>query len=304
MPTLNDNGEHVGGISGFLVTLGYAIKLLRPTRVIIVFDGKGGSLRRKKIYPDYKENRSMPVRINRAYEGMVDMDKERTDMITQMMKLIDFLRELPVSIVCIDNIEADDAIAYVATQMYPSAQVTIMSEDKDFIQLVNSRVSLYRPVEKKLYGVQDVINKYGLHPNNYVYFRILDGDKSDNIGKIDGIGLPTVKKIFPMLKEEKESSVAEILEMSKNRYNEKKIFATITDNASIVSRNYELMQLKTPNFTPSLQMQVEKSVENIHTYNKFQLIQKMTEYSMHHSIQNFHVWAQEVFWPLSVLAKS
>ena len=63
VPTLNDNGEHVGGISGFLTSLGYAIKMLRPTRVIIVFDGKGGSLRRKQIYPEYKEKRAMKIRI-------------------------------------------------------------------------------------------------------------------------------------------------------------------------------------------------------------------------------------------------
>ena len=59
VPTLNDNGEHVGGISGFLTSMGYAIKMLKPTRVIIVFDGKGGSLKRKKLYQEYKDKRAM-----------------------------------------------------------------------------------------------------------------------------------------------------------------------------------------------------------------------------------------------------
>ena len=54
---LNENAEFVGGISGFFLSLGYAIKILHPTRVIIVFDGAHGSDFRKKLYPEYKANR-------------------------------------------------------------------------------------------------------------------------------------------------------------------------------------------------------------------------------------------------------
>ena len=57
IPTTNDDGIHVGGIVGFLRSIGYTINMFRPTRVIIVFDGKGGSTRRRKIYPEYKQNR-------------------------------------------------------------------------------------------------------------------------------------------------------------------------------------------------------------------------------------------------------
>ena len=59
-------------MSGFLTSLGYAIKLLTPTRVIIVFDGKGGSQRRRSIYPDYKAGRKPIKRLNRSYEDMLD----------------------------------------------------------------------------------------------------------------------------------------------------------------------------------------------------------------------------------------
>ena len=63
IPTTNTNGVHVGGISGFLKSLGYAIKLLSPTRTIIVFDGKGGSTRRRKLFPDYKAQRKTKIRL-------------------------------------------------------------------------------------------------------------------------------------------------------------------------------------------------------------------------------------------------
>jgi 5'-3' exonuclease len=304
VPTLNDNGEHVGGISGFLTSMGYAIKMLKPTRVIIVFDGKGGSLKRKKLYPEYKEKRAMSVRVNRAYEDMGTPDTEKKAMLQQMSLLIDFLRELPISLVCVDYIEADDAIAYISTQMHKDAKVTIMSSDKDFLQLVNERVSIWSPIKKKIYGVQDVINEYGIHPTNFIYYRILEGDTSDNIDGVNGIGLKTAIKSFPMLTEEKESSVEEILARSKDQYNEKKIFAKVLDSHEIIHRNYKLMQLKNPDFSPSLQMNVESSVERIFEYNKIQFIQKMTRNRMQASISNYHVWLQEVFWPLSISARS
>jgi DNA polymerase-1 len=225
-------------------------------------------------------------------------------MIDQMVKLIDFLRSLPVSVISIDYIEADDAIAYIATQMYPKAKITIMSGDKDFYQLINDRVCVWSPIKKKIFGVQDVINEYGVHPTNFVYYRILEGDTSDNIDGVKGVGLKTAIKYFPMLTEAAETSVDDILIRSKDCINEKKVYATIVEHAKILNRNYMLMQLKNPNFAPSLQLKLSESVEKTYDYNKFQFIQKLTAHGMHSTIPNYHVWLQEVFYPLHVLATS
>ena len=302
VPTLSENGDHVGGVSGFLGTLGHAIKLLKPTRVIIVFDGVGGSLRRRSIYPEYKENRKVVVRVNRAYEDMSDPDLEKKEMLAQMGKLVEFLRSLPVSVVAIDHIEADDAIGYIATQMYPKSKITIMSGDRDFIQLVNDRVCIWSPIKKKIYGVQDVLDQYGVHPTNFVYYRILEGDKSDNIDGIRGVALKTALKMFPMLADPKEYSVEEMLRFCGDKLNEKKAYNTILENSSIVTRNYQLMQLKTPDFSGGLQTQIIDAVGRIYDYNKFKFIQSLTTHGMHTSIPNYHVWLQEVFQPLSVMA--
>lgn len=304
VPTLSDNGDHVGGVSGFLSSLGYAIKLIRPTRVIIVFDGKGGSERRRKLYPQYKEGRKVMKRLNRAYEEMSDTETEQKSVVEQMGKLVSFLQELPVSVISIDHIEADDAIAYIATQMYKDSRITIMSGDKDFMQLVNDRVQIWSPIKKKVYGVQDVINEYGVHPTNFIYYRILEGDSSDNIDGVKGIGLKTAIKNFPMLTEAEETSVEKILLRAKDCINEKKSYAAVVENAEIVQRNYTLMQLKSPDFSPSLQLKIQESTEHIYAFNKFHFIQKLTTHGMHSSIPNFHVWLQEVFYPLSVFAAS
>ena len=68
IPTTNEDGIHIGGIVGFLRSLAFNINMIRPTRTIIVFDGKGGSNRRRKIFPEYKMGRKMSYRLNRAHD--------------------------------------------------------------------------------------------------------------------------------------------------------------------------------------------------------------------------------------------
>ena len=304
VPTLSENGEHVGGISGFLTSLGHTIKLLRPTRVIIVFDGKGGSERRRKLYPGYKANRKTVIRVNRAYEEMSDPKTEQEAMVKQMLTLVDFLKALPITLISVDHIEADDTIAYIATQMYPASRMTIMSADKDFLQLVNDRVSVWSPIKKKVYGVQDIINEYGVHPTNFVYYRIFEGDASDDIGGIKGIARKTAIKLFPMIVDSTETSLEKLLCRAKDCVNESKNYASVVEKADILARNYSLMQLKDPNFSPALQMQINDNVDRVHDYNKFLFVQKLTAHGMHGSIPNYHVWMQEVFQPLAQLASS
>lgn len=301
VPTLSENGDHVGGVSGFLGTLGHAIKLLKPTRVIIVFDGKGGSMKRQAIYPEYKNNRKMTMRVNRAYADMSDPELEKKEMLAQMGKLIDFLRCLPVSVVCIDHIEADDTIGYIATQMFPKSKITIMSGDRDFLQLVSDRVCIWSPIKKKIYGVQDVTEQYGVHPTNFLYYRILEGDKSDNIGGIKGIALKTALKMFPMIADSKEYSIEEMLRFSRDKVNEKPVYGKILENSELISRNYKLMQLKTPDYSGGLQLKIVEATERIYDYNKFHFIQHLTAHGMHTSIPNYHVWLQEVFQPLHIM---
>ena len=86
-PTLNANGEHCGGVSGFLSSIGHAIKTISPTRVIVVFDGKNGSATRRKLYPEYKATRKVSIRLNRAQS----VDKE-DNQLEQLIRLIDYLR--------------------------------------------------------------------------------------------------------------------------------------------------------------------------------------------------------------------
>lgn len=301
-PTLNDNGDHVGGVSGFLSSIGYAIKLLSPTRVIIVFDGKGGSLRRKSIYPDYKAGRKPPKRLNRAYEGMVDDGGEAKALANQMSVLAEYLTTLPVSVIAIDHIEADDVIAYLANHVFtkPEEKVTIMSSDKDFYQLVSDRVSVFSPIKKKVYGIQDIVNEYQIHPHNFIYYRILEGDTSDNITGINGIGLKTAIKRFPMLLDSEKTSIEKLLSYATDKMNESKIYAKVSEGTKTLEINHKLMQLAEPDFAGSLQANIIDAASKKYSLNKFEFIQLLTRYGMHQSIPNYNVWIQEVFQPLTI----
>jgi len=86
IPTLNEDGRHVGGLSGFLKSLGATIRMVNPTRVVVVFDGKGGSQRRKEIYSNYKEGRAIKSRLNRVV-GFEDIDDEQSSIKYQLFRV-------------------------------------------------------------------------------------------------------------------------------------------------------------------------------------------------------------------------
>ena len=160
IPTTNDDGIHIGGIVGFLKSVGYAIKMLGPTRTIIVFDGKGGSNRRRKLYPEYKaKRRTKKIRLNRVND-FENIEDERHSMMMQLSRCVEYLETLPVSILSVDSVEADDVIAYIAKQLLPKSKSIIMSTDKDFLQLVSDRISVWSPTKKKLYKPDVVKEEY------------------------------------------------------------------------------------------------------------------------------------------------
>ena len=98
--------------------------------------------------------------------------------------------------------EADDVIAYITKQLLPKNNHIIMSTDKDFLQLVDDKISVWRPTKKKLYKPDVVKEEYGVTSKNLLMTRIFDGDASDNIKGVMGIGSKTLLKNFPDLADE------------------------------------------------------------------------------------------------------
>ena len=229
IPTTNDDGIHVGGIVGFLKSIGYTINMIRPTRTIVVFDGKGGSSRRRKIYPEYKAKRKTKYRVNRSYD-FASPEDEKQNMIMQLQRIVEYLETLPITVLSYDNIEADDTIGYLCRQVLTESQITVMSTDKDFLQLANGRIKIWSPTKKKMYDESAVLDEYGISSHNLIWYRVLDGDKSDNIKGVKGLGLKTIQKKLPFLSENRIVNIDEVI-------------TKLPDSKDIIELNYKLMQL-------------------------------------------------------------
>lgn len=272
-PTMNDDGIHIGGITGFLNSIGYALKLTGATRCILVFDGKGGSVRRRKLFPNYKGNRRNSINFNRTYHFKSSNEEEK-NMARQLSRLMEYVQCMPVSIVSIDNIEADDAISYISKNLYNKNEnkIIIMSSDKDFLQLVDDRIQVWSPTKKIMYDKNKILNEYGIYHENFIYYRILDGDKSDNIPGINGIGLKIIKKHFNFLSDTHKIKLDDIYvkcEINKSKY---KILNTILENKQQLELNYKLMQLSDVDISSHSKMSIINSLnKTVPTVNKFAL---------------------------------
>ena len=209
IPTTNDDGIHIGGIVGFLRSLAFNINMIRPTRTIIVFDGKGGSNRRRKIFPQYKMGRKMSYRLNRAHDFLT-REEEQKMMIRQLNRVVEYLECLPLSVMNMENCEADDVIGYLSKHIYKDNKTTIISTDKDFLQLVDKTTKVYSPTKKKMYDEEKVFDEYGIHPKNFLLFRMFDGDKSDGIPGVNGIGMKTLIKLFPFMATDNQHTLDDI----------------------------------------------------------------------------------------------
>jgi DNA polymerase-1 len=300
VPSMNDDGMHIGGIAGFLKSIGYAIKLINPTRVIVVFDGTGGSQKRRKLYPDYKKGRKTKIKFNRTYEELSSSDLEQKNLQVELMRLVSYLEVLPVTVMAIDNIEADDTIAYLSEDTFKDSNVTIMSTDKDFLQLASDRVKIWSPVKKKIFGCKEIVDEYGITCNNFIYYRVMEGDVSDNIPGLDGVGIKRVLQAYPFLGEDKQVTMQEIYNYSENYKSKYKIYERVLDNKLLLERNFELMQLKNTCIQSFTQLRIEEIIKKqVPKIDKMTFSRLITEDKMWSNLPNYMVWLNETWGKLN-----
>jgi DNA polymerase-1 len=302
IPTTNDDGIHIGGISGFLKSLGYTIKMLNPTRTIIVFDGKGGSSRRRKIYPEYKNKRRTKIRLNRVNE-YESLDDERHSMFMQLSRCVEYLETLPVSIISIDNIEADDVIAYTTKQLLTDSKIIIMSTDKDFLQLVDDRISVWSPTKKKLYNPDTLKEEYNVPAHNLLMCRIFDGDQSDNIKGVMGLGSKTLLKNLPDMRDDDVVYTVDDI-IKKSDKNNNRFGKIVHEQQDIMHRNYKLMQLNNVDISGSAKLKINKIVNGrIQELVKPVFQKQFIEDRMFGALPNLDSWLMLIWTKLNRLAK-
>jgi DNA polymerase I len=278
-PTLSHDGEPCGGLIGSLKSLQKFVREVKPDKIVVCWDGPGGSRRRKLANKDYKEGRS-PIRLNWDIDHTLSDDEKFKNKVWQLNKLFDYYSMMPIYQFIYDDIEADDIIAHVAKlDMFEKWQKILVSSDKDFIQLLDNRTILYRPAQKQILNTKKVVEIYGIHPDNFTLARAISSDdKSDNIQGVERVGLKTVAKRFPFLSEEKSYTIDDIVNCCEKQKKKLKVHENILGGKDIIKANYSLIQL----FSPQISIHIKDEIRNILqnkklTFKKTDLIVQMAK---------------------------
>ena len=181
------DGLPTGAVSGFCSML---FKLLedsrsddsihKPSHFAVIFDSARKNFR-NDIYSEYKANRA----------------EAPDDLAPQFEYIRKSVKAFNLPSIELLNYEADDLIATYAKQIVESgAKATIISSDKDLMQLVSEKVRLYDPMKNKVLGEKEVIEKFGVKPSQVVDVQSLAGDSSDNVPGVPGIGIKTASELI------------------------------------------------------------------------------------------------------------
>jgi len=176
----NSKGQPTNAVFGYVQMVRGIIKDLKPTHVAVVFDPKGGTFR-NAMYAEYKAHRPpMPE-----------------DLAAQWQYVFDVTDGFNLPRVCVENYEADDVIATLARQAEAKGwDVTIVSTDKDLMQLVGDKIWMLDTMRRKEYGADEVMEKWGVGPDRIQDLLALSGDSADNIPGVPGIGPKTAVELL------------------------------------------------------------------------------------------------------------
>ena len=265
-------GGKFGGVAGFLRSLRYTLKNVTVSRCFVVWDG-GLSARRRSLLPEYKLRGEKPEDL--SYRDIFLFTRGYIDL------LLPLLRVTPV---LIDGMEGDDVIWEVRSVAFELGHTpcVIVSEDKDFYQMVCPHTSLYRPIRRE-YVTEESLGK----TSQYLLFhKAICGDRSDHIPGVPGVGKVTAESLlqetfFPTL-----DSLKEVSEASENKRARK-----VADNMDIVERNLMLVRLGLEEFSSAQLDRLNSLVENQPNGDFDQALSKFLDFGFDELAHNFYEWS-------------
>src|SRR5216684_947205 len=227
LPPLNrkSDGLQVNAVLGFCNMLWKLLRDMkpeeRPTHLAVIFD-KSEHTFRNKLYPDYKAHRPPAP----------------DDLIPQFSLIRDAVRAFDIPCLEQAGFEADDLIATYARQACErGATSTIVSSDKDLMQLVNDCVTMYDTMKDKRIGPAEVVEKFGVGPDKVIEVQALIGDSSDNVPGVPGIGVKTAAQLIT------EYGDLETLLFRAGEIKQDKRRQTLIDNAELARVSKRLVTL-------------------------------------------------------------
>jgi DNA polymerase-1 len=185
-PLINSKGQNTSAAYGFTNSLLKLINDQRIEHIAVVFDAEGeGGTFREEIYEDYKAHRDPPP----------------DELLENLPRIKEIVRAMDIPVVEIEGVEADDVIGTLARQAESDgAEVTIVSPDKDFKQLLSDRVSIYKPArgdqDFEILTADTFREEHELEPVQFIDMLALMGDSSDNVPGVHGIGPKTAAKLL------------------------------------------------------------------------------------------------------------
>ena len=299
MNMVNPEGIHVGGLGGFFRSLGAEIRRVNPTQVYVIFDGAGSSNSRKNLLPEYKSGRDLQRITN--WDAFDNLEDEHDAKVDQIVRIIQYLKTLPVKTIGIPKVEADDVIAYLSSVIPqdPKDKVFIVSSDKDFLQLINQNVIVYRPMEKEFYTEETVVEKFKMSPTNFIIYKTLMGDNSDKVAGVKGLGPKKLYKLFPELSE-RDLTLDDIYNICESKFKENVIYARIIQNIDALERNYKIMDLSNPMLDENDKNYLYNIVESKElNFLPEQFIAMYNEDKLGGMIRNLEFWIKDVFSELN-----
>ena len=187
----NSEGRHIGGIYQFLTTLRKVLTEDLYHRVYVFWDGNMSGKLRYEIYEPYKSGRGKDY-INGTYPT----DESELE---QRAVVWEYLNEMYVRQIRHEVVESDDFIAYYCLNKAPNEKITILSGDRDFLQLINEDVKIYFIDLKQIVDINNYSSYFRYHPSNSVLIKTMTGDVSDSIKGIKGLGQSKLLSLFPDL---------------------------------------------------------------------------------------------------------
>ena len=247
---------HIGGLYSFLTTVRMLIKQHKINKVVLFWDGEKGGIYRHRIDKEYKANRKNKEWYKKIelsdYEIQREKEKEES-YLKQKKRVQAYAEELFLRQIEVDEIEADDLIAYYCLSYNEVEELFLFTNDRDFSQLLDLNLTIIfsnidQPVNKANY-----LMHFNHHYSNSLVIKIITGDTADNVKGIGGLKEKTLLKFFPELKY-KRMTVRDICkkadEINKKRIENKKkpykSLINLLDGIERLKTNYKLVNLRTP----------------------------------------------------------
>jgi len=287
------DGRFSGGIFGVLTTLGSVLSNISATRAILVWDGRH-SERRKQLCPEYKEGRKPHDDPNFDYRAEFQYSRSNLGW---------FLKALGIRNVRCKQREADDVIYQIRRSLRaesPDSWVSVVSDDRDMIQLVDDRCSIYRPRAQEWVRAGSMQEMTGARDREeFLFLKAMQGDKSDNIAGVPGIGEVRARRLLTALHPSIDAARKQWqppldMRVAVEGASLKDTWAMrVRKNWKTVLRNLELVDMAREVFMVEELAQISESMSGKRGFEDDELIRTLLrDWSMHSLLLNVVSWVR------------